>query len=303
MVVLEGKPVTELLGMKVSNMRTRKAKRHKWLKSNTRGTELLEMSWFNQMKNVHYMYHIQLLPSNISMHLHANHLPTRRIFYSNLYLFLQHTVHLDLYKMSLECHLLLALRVTVTCKVRQGSERVLIQGHYSHQQNLHCHDGGPNSSQKQAIITDYISKWMTIVWNKTHRTVVFFMNTLNKAVWIRHVFKLCIFCHSWSQIIRILLHYHLHQLAKCEIVPHVYSPSKDISAKQHDLLLRRQKPQTGCVVCTQYSVRLQVALCDSATSRNCEWVGYWSFYTHPKLSSIATQLPHETYYSQHSLKI
>jgi len=40
MAVLEGKPVAELLGMKVSNMRTRKAKRHKWLKSNTRGTEL-----------------------------------------------------------------------------------------------------------------------------------------------------------------------------------------------------------------------------------------------------------------------
>jgi len=44
MAVLEGKPVAELLGIKVSNMRTRKAKRHKWLKSNTRGTELLEMS-------------------------------------------------------------------------------------------------------------------------------------------------------------------------------------------------------------------------------------------------------------------
>jgi len=28
-----------------------------------------------------------------------------------------------------------------------------------------------------------------------------------------------------------------------------------------------------------------------------------SFYTHPKLSSIIAQLPHETYYSQHSLKI
>jgi len=44
MAVLEGKLVAELLGMKVSNMRTRKPKRHKWLKSNTRGTELLEMS-------------------------------------------------------------------------------------------------------------------------------------------------------------------------------------------------------------------------------------------------------------------
>jgi len=40
MAVLEGKPVAELLGMKVSNMRTRKANRHKWLKSNTRGKEL-----------------------------------------------------------------------------------------------------------------------------------------------------------------------------------------------------------------------------------------------------------------------
>jgi hypothetical protein len=44
MAVLEGKPVAELLGMKVSKMRTRKAKRHKWPKSNARGTELLEMS-------------------------------------------------------------------------------------------------------------------------------------------------------------------------------------------------------------------------------------------------------------------
>jgi len=92
------------------------------------------------MKNIHYMYHIQLLPSNISMHVHANHLPTRRIFHSNLYLFLQQTVHLDLYKISLECHLLLALRTTVACQIRQGSEKVWIQLHYSHQQNLHCHE-------------------------------------------------------------------------------------------------------------------------------------------------------------------
>jgi hypothetical protein len=40
MAVLEGKPEAELLGMKGSNMRTRKSKRHKWLKSNARGTEL-----------------------------------------------------------------------------------------------------------------------------------------------------------------------------------------------------------------------------------------------------------------------
>jgi hypothetical protein len=128
MAVLEGKPVAELLGMKVSNMRTRKAKRHKWLKSNTRGTET---SRFNQMKNIHYMYHIQLLPSNISMHVHANHLPTRRIFHSNLYLFLQHTVHLDLYKMSLECHLLLALKchsgLQSQTGVREGTNTVTLQ--------------------------------------------------------------------------------------------------------------------------------------------------------------------------------
>jgi hypothetical protein len=82
----------------------------------------------------------------------------------------------------------------------------------------------------------------------------------------------CIFCPSWSQLIRILLNYHLHQSAKCEIILHFYSSSKDISAKQNDLLLRRQKPQTGCVVCKQFGVRMQVALCDSTTSRNCEWV-------------------------------
>jgi len=87
------------------------------------------MSGFNQMKNVHYMYHIQLLPSNICMHVHANHLPRRKIFHSNSHLFLQHTVHLDLYKTSLECHLLLALSVTMVCKVRQGSERVWIKWH------------------------------------------------------------------------------------------------------------------------------------------------------------------------------
>jgi hypothetical protein len=32
-----------MLGMEVSNMKTRKAKEHKMLKSNTRGTELLDL--------------------------------------------------------------------------------------------------------------------------------------------------------------------------------------------------------------------------------------------------------------------
>jgi hypothetical protein len=125
----------------VSNMRTRKAKRHKWLKSNTRGTELLEISWLNQRKTYIICTICNCRQTTSQCTYMQTIFHTRRIFHSNLYLFLQHTVHLDLYKTSLECHLLLALRVTVAFQVRQGSERVWIQWHYSHQQNLHCHEG------------------------------------------------------------------------------------------------------------------------------------------------------------------
>ena len=68
-----------------------------------------------------------------------------------------------------------------------------------------------------------------------------FMNTPNKIFWISHVFKLCVYLLPFmitdNQNSAIP---HPHQLANCEIILHIYSFSKDTSAKQPHLLLRRQ---------------------------------------------------------------
>jgi hypothetical protein len=138
------------------------------------------------------MYHILMLPSNISMQVHTKHLPTRITIHSDLHLFF-HTVHLDLYNISLKCHL---PGLQSETGIREGMNTVTLQPPVKF--------ALPWRESKQ--FTEL--RGFSLIHQTKYFGLAMFLNCV------------CIFCPSWSQIVRIMLHHHLHLLTNYEIILH-----------------------------------------------------------------------------------